>query len=60
MAVQRLVDVLKTRLKRDAVSGKKRQLRRAARQTLECGEAVVGGKLADGVHPGVEIEWGQA
>ena len=40
--------------------GKKRKLRRGARQALERGKTVDRGELADRVHPGVQVEWGKA
>jgi hypothetical protein len=56
LAVERFVDVLEAGLQRDPMTGEERQLRGAAREALERGEAVLGGELADRVHPGMKIE----
>jgi hypothetical protein len=60
LAVERFVDMFETRLQRHPMAGKQRELRGAARQAFERGEAVIGGKLADRVHPGVKIEGREA
>jgi hypothetical protein len=43
-----------------AVAGKQRELSGAAREAFERGQAMLGGGLADRVHPGVEVERGDA
>ena len=48
--------MLEAGLQRDPMAGQQRQLRGAAGEAFERGEAVLGGELADRVHPGVEIE----
>src|SRR6185295_436681 len=55
-AVERFVDMLEARLQCDAVAGKQRELRGAASEAFQRGKAMLGGKLADRVHPGVKIE----
>ena len=56
MAVERFVDMFEAALHRDAVPRKKRQLRRVPREAFERGKAVERGKLADRIHPGVQVE----
>jgi hypothetical protein len=55
MAVERFFDMLEARLHRDAAAGKQRQLGRMTRKAFQRSQAVDCGKLADGIHPGVEI-----
>src|SRR5689334_5163907 len=59
-AVDRFVDMLKAGLDRNAVPGKERELRRAARQAFERGEAVGDGELPDRVHFRVKLERGDS
>jgi hypothetical protein len=56
MAVERFIDMLEARCQRDTVPGKQRKLRRAACQAFQRGKSMIGRELADGVHPGVEVE----
>ena len=59
-AVERFLDMLEAAAHRHSVSGKQRQLRRAACKPFQRGEAVLGGDLADRVHSGAKIERRQA
>src|SRR4051812_25106285 len=58
--VERFVDMFETGLKRDAMTGQQRQLRRPPSEAFQRREAMIRGKLANRVHAGVEIEGGEA
>jgi hypothetical protein len=55
-AVERFVDMLEAGLQRHAMAGEQSKLRRAPREAFQRCEAVVGGELADRVHPGMKVE----
>jgi hypothetical protein len=57
-AVERRFDMLETRPHRDAVTWEQRQLRRAARETLQRRKTVLGSKLADGFHLRMKVKRG--
>jgi hypothetical protein len=59
-AIERFFDMFEAGLNRDSMTRQERKLRRAPRQRFQCGEAVLHGDLADRVHPGVEVERGEA
>ena len=59
-AFKRFIDKLETRLNSDSVAREKRELRGAARQSLEGREAVRDRELTNGVHLGVQLEWGDS
>jgi hypothetical protein len=59
-AVERFGDMLEARLHRDPMAGKQRALCRAAGEAFKRGETMLDGKLTDGVHAGMKIEWRQA
>jgi hypothetical protein len=59
-AVECFGDMLEARLHRDPVAGKQRALCRAAGEAFKRGEAMLDGKLTDGVHAGMKIERRQA
>jgi hypothetical protein len=55
-AVERFGDMLEARLYRDPMAGKQRALCRAAGEAFKRGEAMLDGKLTDGVHAGMKVE----
>jgi hypothetical protein len=60
VAVERLADMLQAGLNRNPMAGKKRELGRAMRQALKRGETILDRQLANRIHPGVEVQWGEA
>ncbi len=60
MALEGFVEMLEAAAGRDAMSRKQRKLRRPVHQRFQRIEAIIGGDLPDGVHPGMDIERRQA
>jgi hypothetical protein len=56
-ALDRDIDMFETGLQRNPMPREQRQLRRAMRKPFERGHSVVRSDLANGVHPGMEVEW---
>jgi len=59
MALEGFVEMLEAAAGRDAMSRKQRKLRGPVHQRFQRIEAIIGRDLANGIHPGVNIERGQ-